>query len=144
MQQKNDNLINSETRKILKDDFSKLKDPVDILVFTSDTENQPFNEFSRKLLDELSRISGKIRPKFEKIGSATAKQHTITRSPTLLIQPDEYGIRMTGAPAGEEAQTLMTSILMVSTKKTFLSESSRKRLAELKGSRSIKVFVSPT
>lgn len=137
-------LINDDTRKVLKKEFGRLKEPVTVFVFTSEKENQPFNEFAKKLLNELSEISDKIKPTFGKIGEKLSQQHRATRSPTLLVQPDTYKIRFIGAPAAEEAQTLMVALLMTSTGKTILSENSRKRLQDLKDKRSIKVFVSPT
>lgn len=144
MKQKKDQLISEDSRKILQKDLRQLKRTVTVLVFTSDDENEPFNSYSQKLLSELSRISGKIIPKFEKIGGVAARKYSVTRSPTILIQPDTYDIRLTGAPAGEEAQTLLIAIIMVSSGATILSDTSRKRLNDLKDKRTIKVFVSPT
>lgn len=137
-------LIDDDTRKVLKKEFVRLKEPVTVFVFTSEEENQQFNEFAKKLLNEVSEISDKIKPTFGKIGEKLAQQYSATRSPTLLLQPDTYKIRFTGAPAAEEAQTLMVALLMISTGETILSENSRKRLQDLKEKRTIKVFVSPT
>jgi len=136
--------ISEDSRKILKKELDNLKDTVNILIFTSKGVNKPFNEFSIKLFTELSRISDKILPKFEAIGSDLSNKYDITRSPTLLIQPDKYNIRLTGAPAGEELRTLILTLIMASTGMTILSDASRKRLADLKDKRNIKVFVSPT
>ena len=136
--------ISEDSRKILKKELDNLREPVSILIFTSKKVNKPFNEFSIKLFTELSRVSDKILPKFEAIGSDLSNKYDITRSPTLLIQPDKYNIRLTGAPAGEELRTLMLTLIMASTGITILSDTSKKRLADLKDRRNIKVFVSPT
>lgn len=136
--------ISEDSRKILKKELDNLKEPVSILIFTAKEVNKPFNEFSIKLFTELSRISDKILPKFEAIGSDLANKYDITHSPTLLIQPDKYNIRLTGAPAGEELRTFILTLIMASTGMTILSDASRKRLADLKDKRNIKVFVSPT
>jgi thioredoxin reductase (NADPH) len=144
MKKKKDKLISGDTKKILQRDFARLEEPVTILLFTSENENVPFNEYSHNLLVELSEISEKIRPQFEKIGNDLSKKHNVTRTPTLLIQPDKYNIRFTGAPAGEEAQTFMVTIMMVSSGRTILSDGARQRLNELSRNRNIKVFVSPT
>jgi thioredoxin reductase (NADPH) len=144
MKSKKDPLIADDTKEILQKELIQLKDPVTIFVFSSEDANKPFNEYSHNLLTELSSISDKIIPKFEKIGSALAKKYGVSRSPTLLIQPEKYDIRFIGAPAGEEARSFLVSILMASTGKTILSDRSRKRLADLKDKRNIKVFVSPT
>ncbi len=144
MKQKKESLITEDTRKILQKEFLKLKDTLKVLVFTSKDENKSFNEYSQNLLTELSQITEKIKPKFEKIGSELAKKNNATRSPTLLIQPEKYDIRLIGAPAGEEARTFILSIIMASTGNTILSDISKKRLSDLKERRNVKVFVSPT
>ncbi len=144
MKTRKEAFITEDSKKIIKKELDNLTDPVNILLFTSEEENKPFNEFSIKLFTELSRISDKILPKFEKIGSELSKKHSVTRSPTILIQPDKYNIRLTGAPAGEELRALLLTLLMVSTGITILSDASRKRLSGLKDKRNIKVFISPT
>ena len=144
MKARKDAFISGDSKKIIKKELENLKDPVSILLFTSEEENKPFNEFSIRLFTELSLISDKILPKFEKIGSGLSKKHNVTRSPTILIQPDKYNIRLTGAPAGEELRALLLTLLMVSTGFTILSDASKKRLSDLKDKRNIKVFISPT
>jgi thioredoxin reductase (NADPH) len=144
MKQKEKLLIAADSRKVLKEEFSKLQSPVDIIVFTDLKENKPFNDFSIELINELAEISDRIRPKFETLSGDLAGKYDVTRSPTILLQPEKYGIRFTGAPAGEEVRTLIISILMVSTGKTILSDPARRRLADLKEKRAVRVFVSPT
>lgn len=144
MGRKKTQLISEEAKKVLQEDFRQMRDPVPVLAFTDEKENQPFNEYSKNLLTELSAISDKIIPRFEKIGSDLAKKYNVSRSPTLLIHPEKYSIKMIGAPSGEEVRTLVISLLMLSTDGTILSEASVKRLADLDEKRNIKVFVSPT
>jgi thioredoxin reductase (NADPH) len=144
MKQKETVLITPDSRKILQEEFAQLQSPVTIMVFTDDRENKPFNDFCLALISELSEITDKISPVMETLSGDPAKKYDVTRSPTILLQPDKYGIRFTGAPAGEEVRTLMISILMASTGNTVLSDASRKRLDDLKEKRVIKVFVSPT
>jgi len=144
MKARKEAFISGDSKKIIKKELENLKDPVSILLFTSEEENKPFNEFSIRLFTELSLISDKILPKFEKIGSELSKKHNVTRSPTIVIQPDKYNIRLTGAPAGEELRALLLTLLMVSTGFTILSDASKKRLSDLKDKRNIKVFISPT
>jgi len=144
MKEKKNLLLSTESRKALKEDFLQLKEPVTIFVFTDEEENKPFTEFSVKLISELSEISDKILPRFEKIRGESAAKYGVSRVPTLLIEPEKYGIRFIGAPAGEEARTLILSLLMASTGMTILSDSAKKRLTDLKDKRNVKVFVSPT
>ena len=144
MKQKKEPFISEDTRKIIKKELDNLKETVSILIFTAEEVNKPFNEFSIKLFTELSQLSEKILPKFEHIGGELAGKYNVDRSPTILIQPEKYDIRLTGAPAGEELRTLLLTLIMVSTGMTVLSDASRSRLADLKGKRDVKVFVSPT
>ena len=144
MKQKKEPFISEDTRKIIKKELENLTEPVRILIFTAEEVNKPFNEFSIKLFTELSGLSEKILPRFEHIGGELAAKYTIDRSPTILIQPEKYDIRLTGAPAGEELSTLLLTLIMVSTGMTVLSDASRSRLADLKDKRNVKVFVSPT
>jgi glutaredoxin-like protein len=144
LKQKKEPFISEDARKIIKKELENLKETVSILIFTADEVNKPFNEFSINLFTELSRLSEKIIPKFEHIGGELAGQYNVDRSPTILIQPEKYNIRLTGAPAGEELRTLLLTLIMVSTGMTVLSDASRSRLADLKDKRDVKVFVSPT
>ena len=144
MKARKEAFISEDSKKIIKKELDNLTNPVSVLLFTSEEENKPFNEFSIKLFTELSQISDKIQPKFEKIGSELSKKHNVTRSPTIVIQPNKYNIRLTGAPAGEELRALLLTLLMVSTGFTILSDASRKRLSSLEDRRNIKVFISPT
>jgi thioredoxin reductase (NADPH) len=63
----------------------------------------------------------------------------------VLISPDKYRIRYTGAPVGEEGRSFLTAVIMASTGKTILSDSAKKNILEdLREKRDIQVFVSPT
>jgi thioredoxin reductase (NADPH) len=143
---KKDVLLPPEARKVLSEDFTQLEHPVSVYIFTDEEnrENRPFNEFAVKFLGELSEISDRIRPVFEKTSGDIAKKYGVSRSPVILIEPEKYDIRLIGAPAGEEAQTLMIALLMASTGRTILSDAARARLGELKEKRNVKVFVSTT
>jgi thioredoxin reductase (NADPH) len=141
-----DILLPPEAREILKQEFKQLENPVSVVVFTDEEnrENRPFGEFAVKFVRELSEITDKIRPVFEKVSGDAAKKYGVTRAPVILIEPEKYHVRLIGAPGGEEARTLIIAIVMASTGRTILSEEARKRLNELKEKRDIKVFVSPT
>jgi thioredoxin reductase (NADPH) len=145
-EKKKDVLLPPEAREILKQDFSQLENSVSVLVFTDEEnkENKPFGEFAVKFLRELSEITDKIRPAFEKVSGETAKKYGVSRAPVILIDPEKYHVRLIGAPGGEEARTLIVAIVMASTGRTILSEEAKKRLNELTEKRDIKVFVSPT
>src|SRR5512135_211922 len=144
MKQKKQLLIPEESRKVLRREFAQLIDDVKIILFTDDKDNKPFNEYSVNLLSEPAETTAKIKPVFEKITEDITQKYGVSRTPTILVQPDKYNIRFTGAPAGEETRTLLLSIIMASTGSTIFSEQSNERLADLRDKRAIKVFVSPT
>ncbi len=144
MKTKKEAFISEDTKKVVKQEMAQMKEAVTVLAVLSEEQNKPYNDFCRNLLTELSALSDKISPVYAAPGSAAAEKYGITRTPTLLIEPDRYAIRFTGAPAGEEARTFLLAVLMASAGKTVLSDPSRKRLSELKDRRNVKVFVSPT
>ena len=137
-------IITDDVKAQLRETFKDLKDDVYIEVFTKKGLNDPFNEAVIKLIKAIAEITPKIRPMFYKIGDGVSKKRGVERSPTLLINPDRYSIRFTGAPLGEEGRSLIISILMASTGKVLLSEASLKRLREIDSRRDVQVFVSPT
>jgi thioredoxin reductase (NADPH) len=110
-------------------------------VFTKEKENDEFNFYTEKFLQELSKISEKIIVHQNNIGDETSKKYHINRSPTILLQPEKYNIRYTGAPMGEEARSFIETLVMISQKNSHLSQLSKDILANLKEPRHVQVFV---
>jgi thioredoxin reductase (NADPH) len=137
-------IITEDIKKVLRDAFRELRDEVIVEVFTKDGINDPFNDVAVGLVKAIAELTDKIRPHFYKIGDEMAMRRKAFRSPTVLIAPDAYAIRYTGAPVGEEGHSFITTLLMVSTGKTLISDDSRQRLQKLKEMREVRVFVSPT
>ncbi|HUW43248.1 MAG TPA: thioredoxin reductase, partial [Thermoplasmata archaeon] len=134
-------VLKDDARKTLEKTFKDLKRKVVIEVFTKDGVNEPYNQLSQRFATELSEIDDKIVVKTFKIGDERSKQMGVTRSPTILIDPDHYRIVYTGAPAGEEGRSFIQTLVMVSRDDSMLSSKGRKRLAELRDKRHIQVFV---
>lgn len=139
----NKSVIDDDSRKILKETFKGLKRKIVLEVYTKNDGNVSYNELSVNLVRELSDISKKIQGKFFEIGEDRSKKMKVARSPTILIDPDHYNIRYTGAPAGEEGRSFTQTLLFVSDDESGLSKKSKKRLSELKVKRHIQVFVTP-
>lgn len=137
-------ILPEETKKVLRDTFKELKEKVLLEVFVKDDKDDQFNLFTVELLKGISKLTDRIDIKFYKLGDETTKKKGITRFPTILINPDKYKVSYVGAPLGEEARTLIMAIMLVSTNGTILSDTALKRLFELKETRHIQVFVSPT
>jgi len=133
-----------DQRKTLAVYLKDFKDVVPVHLFVKPGENDAYAEFAHSLLKDLVRLSNKITLNLYSKDEKANKKFGVQRFPTLLIAPDKYSIRFTGAPAGEEGQAFLHALMMVSTGKSFLSAQSTDLLQELKESRQIKVFVSPT
>ena len=137
-------LLTEDIKALLKETFRELKDEVSLEVFTQKGIHDDFNEVAAGLVRAISELTDKIKPHFFLIGDETSRSRGVSRSPTILIAPDKYSIRYTGAPVGEEGRSFIMALLMVSTGKTFISDDSRQRIKRLKQKRHVRVFVSPT
>lgn len=139
-------LIPDDVMKVIQETFREtLKEDVVIEVFTQPGKNDQFNESALALVRALAPLSEKLKVMFHTIGDEQSIKRNVTRSPSILIAPDKYRIRFTGAPMGEEGRSFLTAIIMASTGKPLLSEPSVTQIAErLHEKRDIQVFVSPT
>ncbi|WP_300164091.1 FAD-dependent oxidoreductase [Solidesulfovibrio sp.] len=143
-QHKPKRLIPEDNLEELTNFFEPMQEPVELVVFTDPKRNAPYNTFMESLCRELAEITPKIMTHFETLESDAAKLHGVDFSPTLLLAPDRYKIRYLGAPLGEEARTLIETIMRLSVGKSGLGQISRQLLAELEEKRDVKVFVSPS
>ena len=139
-----DPILSKDVKKNLKKEFTALASEVHIIVSTQKGHNDQFNEFALSVCKEFSELSDKIS--FNQIDgkSEEAKKYKVTSSPEILFNPDRYDIRFMGAPMGEEGRSLVATIMMVSTGRGILSESSLERLRGLRAPREVMVFVTPT
>jgi len=138
-------VIQKDLQEQLRRAFQNLRDEVVLEVFTEKTgENEEFAQFTRGLATEIAELSPKITARLYDLSDPKAKERKVDRSPTLLISPDRFKIRYTGAPAGEEVRSFLQAIFMASGQGMVLSDWAVKRLGELKERRNVKVFVSPT
>lgn len=136
-------LIPEEGQKHLKDIFKGLKGDVRLVVFTSGDPKNEFDNYLRRFAEELSLLSDKISAEFHTVKDKAATEHKVTLTPTLLVNPDKYRIRFTGAPMGEEARALIETVFLVSMGASGLSPASKQLLEELKEERNPRVFTSP-
>jgi thioredoxin reductase (NADPH) len=135
--------IPGDARRALPEMFEDLKEDVVLEVFTKKGENGPYNELTSKFTADLARLSTRIHVHFNRIGNKKAQHHSVTASPTVLINPEKYRIRFTGAPAGEEGVSFIEAIMMVSREESGLSDKSRNILFALHEKRQVQVFATP-
>ena len=133
-----------DQRKALAGFLKDFTEAVPVHLFVKPGENDAYADFAHSLMKDLVRLSDKISLNLHSEDEKANKAFGVTRFPTLLIAPEKYSIRFTGAPAGEEGQAFLHALMMVSTGKSFLSAQSKELLKELEEPRQIKVFVSPT
>jgi thioredoxin reductase (NADPH) len=135
----------NEVKAAIKETFfNELKDDVMIEVYSKDGVNDKFNEAAISLITALAGLSDKLKVSFHKVGDEQSVKRNVQRSPTVLIAPDKYRLRYTGAPLGEEGRSLLVAILMASTGKSILTAPTMEKIGGLKEKRDIQVFVSPT
>lgn len=129
----------------LREGFKKLVNDVSVHVFTKKGINQEFNNIIVKLVTELSDFDKRIKPVFHDDPNDPAWiKYNVDRTPTVLISPEKYRLRFTGAPIGEESRTFILALIMASSGKSLMEEGLLKKLLTLDSPRDIKVFVSPT
>jgi thioredoxin reductase (NADPH) len=133
-----------DQRKALGEYLREFKETVPVHLFVKPGRNDAYADFARKLMQDMVRLTDKVTLHLHEDEAAANEKYGVTRFPPLLIAPDRYSIRFTGAPAGEEGQAFLHALMMVSTRRSFLSEKSKELLAGLGDKREIKVFVSPT
>jgi thioredoxin reductase (NADPH) len=139
-------IIPDDVKKVIKETFlESLKDDVVLEVFTQKGKNDQFNDATVNLVKALADLSDKLKVSFHTVGDALSVKRNVTRSPSILIAPDKYRMRYTGAPLGEEGRSFLIAIMMASTGKGLFTEPMVKKISdELREKRDIQVFVSPT
>ncbi|WP_461210670.1 FAD-dependent oxidoreductase [Desulfocurvus sp. DL9XJH121] len=137
-------LLPEDSREHLRTAFAEMPAPVTVEVFTREGDNDPYNEAVTKFLKDVDRLGEKITVNHNGLDGDKAKAYGVDRSPTLLVEPDRFRLRYTGAPLGEEARVFIEILLLASQGKSGLSEASRGFLAELDEPRDVRVFISPT
>ena len=130
-----------DARAVLRERFEEFVDPVVLVVFTKPGENEEYSRLTVKFIEELGRLSPKIQAQFKTMDDPSAKLFGVTRSPTIIIQPDQYHIRVVGAPFGEEGRSFIGALVAVSRHEADLSEESKSFLSKLKEPRLVQVLV---
>jgi thioredoxin reductase (NADPH) len=139
-------IIPDDVKQAIRETFTEgLKEPVIIEVYTKSGRNDDFNKAAVALIKALAELTDKLKVSFHIVGDEQSVKRNVTRTPTVLIAPDKYRIRYTGAPVGEEGRSFLIALMMASTGNTLLTEPAAAKVREqLREKRDIQVFVSPT
>ncbi|MGE4443066.1 MAG: FAD-dependent oxidoreductase [Desulfomicrobium sp.] len=133
-----------DQRKALSVYLKDFKEAVPVHLFVKPGQNDAYADFAHSLMKDLVRLTDRITLSLHSDDEKANARFGVSRFPTLLIAPEKYSIRFTGAPAGEEGQAFLHALMLASTGNSFLSAQSKELLKELDEPRRIKVFVSPT
>ena len=144
-------ILNDEIAKQVKDMFSDLVEPVEVLFFSKEEGCGYCNE-TRQLIFEVTTLSDKLSYVEYDIDkdSEIADQYNVGNAPTLALTAKngeeliDYGLRFVGAPAGHEFTTLIHGLISVSKREADLNEETREFLNSLKDPLLLQVFVTPT
>ena len=128
----------------LKATFEQMPNDIMLYLFTAEGHEDAFTSANRQVIRAFRELSDKIILREYDLNHEMAKKYNITSSPTLLIAPERYSIRWLGAPMGEEARTLLETLILVGLGQSNLSDQSLNVSKKIDSPRNIKVFVSPT
>jgi len=144
-------LLNDGIVQQVREVFTNLKDPVQILFFgrKNDCEYCPD---ALQLIEEVAAISDKLNVQVYDLDehAELASRYQMDKAPGLLIvggQGEEivdYGIRYAGIPSGHEFSSLIHDLLLVSGGDSGLEAETRTYLKDLQQPVHLQVFVTPT
>ena len=140
-------LIDDETATQLKQEFSRLVNPVRLVVF-SQALADPESEQVRRVVEEVAALDPRLSAESWNfvLDKEKAEALGIARIPAIAILGAEkdYGIRFYGLPSGYEFGSLVDAILDVSSGDSGLLADTRRALSELARPVHIQVFSTPT
>jgi alkyl hydroperoxide reductase subunit AhpF len=144
-------LLNDSIKTQVRQALEQLKEPVQILVFTS-RENCDYCAGTRQLAEEVAALSDKLGVSVHDLqaDAETARQYRVAQAPSLVLAAKDgetltdKGIRFTGIPAGHEFTSLIQGLLIVSSRDSGLKPQTREFLQGLKEPLHLQVFVTPT
>jgi glutaredoxin-like protein len=146
-------LLDANIRKQVRELFAEIKEPVQVLLFSSsDPDSCYYCKDTQQLLEEVVSLSAKLSLKiFDiKADAETAKTFNVDAAPTIVMAgvnengTIDYGVRYKGVPSGHEFATLVNDLVLVSKRDSGLSDETRDFLRTLTKPVHLQVFVTPT
>jgi alkyl hydroperoxide reductase subunit AhpF len=140
-------LITEDVAADLKAEFTKLKNPVRLAVF-SQALADPHSEQVKRLVEELVALDPKLSAESYNVvlDKEKAESLGIRRIPAIAILGAEkdHGIRLYGLPSGYEFGSLVDAIMDVSQGESALSAETKEALKAVDKNTHIQVFSTPT
>lgn len=145
-------LLDEKIKEQVKEFFAELDNPVKIMFFGSKKQHCEYCDETVSLLEEITELSDHIKMETYDVDEnpEIAEQYQINKVPMTVIaavkgsEVLDYGIRLSGIPAGHEFSTLVNDLVMVSRQDSGLSPEVREKLAKLDKPVNLQVFVTPT
>ncbi len=144
-------LLNDDVLGQVKEVFSQLTNPVDVLFF-GQKEDCDYCDDTQQLLEEVTGASDKLGLSIYDIDedAGLASQYKVDKAPGMVLvgrdgdQLLDYGVRYAGIPSGHEFSSLINDLILVSGRDSGLSESTREALNKLDKPVLLQVYVTPT
>lgn len=144
-------LLNEKIAGQVRDIFAGLKEPVQVLFFGKKDACE-YCDDTHQLVSEVVELSDLLHLSVYDLDqdAEIASQYGVDKAPALVLagkdgdQITDYGVRLSGIPAGHEFNSLIQDILLVSGRDSMLNQSTREFLAGLSEPVHLQVFVTPT
>ena len=144
-------LLNDDIKKQVRDVFTQLKNPVQVLFF-GDRDNCLYCDDTLALVQEVVELSDKLNLAVYDMSddAAIAAQYKVDKTPGLVLagldgeQVLDFGIRYAGIPSGHEFSSLVHDLVLVSGRDSGLNSKTREFLNKLEKPVHLQVFVTPT
>ncbi len=124
--------------------FQRMPEPIPVYLFSERGKDDVFVDANRQVMRAFRELTDKIHFREYYLDHELASKWNVFDAPTLLIAPERYKIRWIGAPMGEEARTLLETLLLVGSGNSNLTEQAQRVIRKIDTPRNVKVFVSPT
>jgi alkyl hydroperoxide reductase subunit AhpF len=146
-------MLNEEIRRQVRELFSGIDRPVEVLFFGSSTREEcGYCEETQQLLTEVTDLSEKLTLRSFDIDrdAETAAAYKVDGVPGYVMvgkdgdQLTDYGVRFKGISAGHEFSSLVNDFVLVSKRDSGLRPETREFLKTLDKPVHLQVFVTPT
>jgi len=144
-------VLNDQIVKQIQEAFAEVKEPVQVLLFSS-KDNCDYCNDTQQLLEEVTALHEKLDLSVYDIQehADVASKFNVTNAPGIVIAAKDnaevknLGVQFSGIPSGHEFSTLINDILIVSKRDSGLNEKTREFLRNLDKPLHLQVFVTPT
>ncbi len=145
-------LLNEGIKAQVREFFTDLDHPVQILFFGSNRGDCEYCEDTLELLEEVASLHEKITVQAYDLDENrdVAGQYRMDKAPGFAVLSGsngdliDYGVRYAGIPAGHEFTSLINDIVLVSKRDSGLAEETRAALRKIDKPVRLQVFVTPT